>query len=97
MSSFKKIGKLLPNLPGSSDFNRAVQATGIVEDSQKVLDGKLGEDAPFVKVISYRQGVLTVKCSRSIFAETVRLREQELREAINAEFGREAIDKIILK
>lgn len=97
MSSFKKIGKFLPNLPGSSDLNRAVRATGIVEVSQQVLNEKLGEDAPFVKAMTYKNSVLHVKCTRSLYAETVRLREQELREAINAEFGREAIERIVIK
>jgi len=79
----------------SSEVARGVRAASIVEEAQAALDAVLGDDAPHVKVRGYKNGVLKLHCDRSIYAETVRLRAQELIEAVNAHFGREAIDTIV--
>lgn len=93
---FQKLGRLLPSsLRKSGEVARGVEAALVIEAAQAAIHLTFGKDvAAHAKASGFKDGTLKVTCDRSVYAETVRLREAELVAAANARFGRDVIVRV---
>ena len=93
---FEKLGRLLPSsIKKSGEMSRGVEAAQVVEAAQAAIRLTFGaEVASHAKAASFKAGTLRVSCDRSVYAETVRLREDDLVAAVNKRLGRNAVSRI---
>lgn len=93
---FQKLGRLLPSsLRKTSEVARGVEAALVVEAAQAAIHLTFGKDvAAHATASSFKDGTLKVTCDRSVYAETVRLREADLIAAVNKRVGREVAQRV---
>ncbi len=93
---FEKLGRLLPSsLRKSGELARGVEAAQVVEAGQAAIHLTFGaEVAGHCRAAAFKDGTLKVACDRSVYAETVRLREQEVIAAANRRLGRDIVIRV---
>lgn len=93
---FQKLGRLLPSsLRKTSEVARGVEAALIVEAAQAAIHLTFGKDiAAHATASSFKDGTLKVTCDRSVYAETIRLREADLIAAVNKRVGRDVAVRV---
>lgn len=86
---FEKLGRLLPSsLKRSGEVRRGVEAAVVIEAARAAIHITFGPDvAGHCRAASFKDGTLKIACDRSVYAETIRLREQELLDAVNKRVG----------
>lgn len=93
---FEKLGRLLPSsLRKSGELARGVEAAQVVAATQAAIHLTLGaEIAGHCRAASFKDGTVRIACDRSVYAETVRLREQDVVAAANKRLGRDVVARI---
>ncbi len=93
---FEKLGRLLPSsIRKSGELARGVEAARVVEAGQAAIHLTFGADvAAHCRAASFKDGTLRIACDRSVYAETIRLREQEVVAAANARLGADAVLRV---
>jgi predicted nucleic acid-binding Zn ribbon protein len=95
---FEKLGRLLPSsIRKSPSISRGVEAATVVEMAQKTVDTLFGDDAPHMRPATYKNGTLKITCDRSVYAETLRLREQEVIDGVNGRIGQNLVKKVVTR
>jgi len=93
---FQKLGRLLPSsIKKSGEMRRGVEAAVVIEAGQAAVHLTFGPDvAGHCRAASFKDGTLKIACDRSVYAETIRLREQELLDAVNKRLGGSSVRHI---
>ena len=79
----------------SGEMRRGVEAAVVIEAGGAAIHLTFGPDvAGHCRAASFKDGVLKVACDRSVYAETLRLREQELIDAVNKRLGSDTVSRI---
>ncbi len=95
---FEKLSRLLPSsIRKSPSISRGVEAASVVEMAQKTVNSLFGDDAAHMRPATFKNGVLKIACDRSVYAETVRLREQEVIDGVNGRIGQHLVTNVITR
>ena len=85
---FEPIRKILPCAIASAGIGTQVTAARVVEVASETLRREWGEDrASYVAVVSFRQGTLKLQTRSSAAAQTLKIEETRIRNAINRSLG----------
>ncbi len=93
--SFTKVCDVLSDVATRSGDPIALDAARVVEIAKRELSGILGEKSvESVKVKSYKDGVLTLAVTSSVWAHEVRMMERRLISKLNEILLTEMIKKV---
>ncbi|KPJ85390.1 hypothetical protein AMJ57_03200 [Parcubacteria bacterium SG8_24] len=91
----EKIGKLLAGALKRSGAERSVRASLVLENCRQVLEELFGpEDSAECRPTSFRAGTVRIVCSRSVFAERLRLREGDIVQALEMRLPRSGVRRL---
>ncbi len=90
----ESLGKLLPKSLSRSTVGKSVEASMVVETAATAMKEVFGENAGMLHIVSFKNGILKISCDASVYAEELRLREQETIDALNAHIGSAVIQTI---
>lgn len=92
---FESIGNILNKSIKKKSFSRGVKAALVIEKFHKVIKNIWGKNIlEQVKALYLKDKKLTIACVSSVAAQEIRLRESEILEELNKEFGQGAVEKL---
>lgn len=91
---FEKLGKILPSKLERPGVSGQIRAAMIVDASQKVLDEMFDEWRGECKIKTFKEGKLHIVCTSSVYAQEIRLYEEDIMSAINNSLGKRLITSI---
>lgn len=96
---FESIGKLVGQPIGKTGENaRRVAAAVVLEKASRALLAVFGPDSVGnLTPVSFRDGQLTVSVRHGVWSQDLALRREETAKAVNREFGKEIIKKIVIR
>jgi hypothetical protein len=79
----------------SSSIKQKINASQVVQASQKILQEKFGSGlVNQVKVKSWQKNTLEISCQSSVIAQEIKLQQDKIMENINKKLGKQKITNI---
>ncbi len=95
MRMFHHLSKFLPLSLKKAKIEKQVEATMVCQEFdkiiQKIWDEKINDQ---MKVISFKDKILTVAILSSVLASELRLRQEEIIKKINLKFKKDTVDRL---
>src|SRR3989338_9937430 len=94
--SFTPLGKELQKIfSKNKPLQKQLEASFVIETAVQIFEELFGmESKKFVKPLFLKNRTLTISCTNSVFAQEIRLRQNEILEKINLKLGDKEVDRI---
>ena len=92
---FESLGKLLPHALRTPSARKSVEAAMVIASTEEALRDVFGaETTARLRVVSFKNGVITIVCERSVYAQEIALREREVVACANRRLGADMVKKL---